>query len=165
MGSRHERFVDDMAGRPLDPDVRRATCRTELDYVASKAFRDLRKVQEALAKTGRPPISVRWVEFNKGDDEHPTIRSRLVARDIRMAGEDAIFAPTPPFESLRMVLSYAVTHFPKEPRAVFDPALPERSQVLLIGISRAYFSAVTPEDEPAYVELPPEFGAPPGTCA
>ena len=49
-----------------------------------------------------PPISVRCVEVNKGDDEHPKIRSRLVAREIRMAGEDEIFAPTPPLESLRM---------------------------------------------------------------
>ena len=82
-----------------------------------------------------------------------------------MAGEDAIFAPTPPPESLRMVLLYAVTDFPNEPRKVFDPASPERSQVLLIDILRAYFNAVTPEDEPTYVELPPELGAPPGTCA
>ena len=68
-------------------------------------------------------------------------------------------------ESLRMVLSYAVTDFPNEPRKIFDPASPERSQVLLIDISRAYFNAVTPDDEPTFVELLPEFGAPPGMCA
>ena len=88
-----------------------------------------------------------------------------MAREIRMAGEDAIFAPTPPLESLRMVLSYAVTDMPNEPKKIRDPALPHRTQVLLIDISRAYFNAVTPEDEPTYVELPPEIGAPPGTCA
>ena len=55
-----------------------------------------------------------------------------------MAGEVAIFAPTPPLESLRMVSSYAVTDFPNEPRKVFDPASPEGSQVFLIDISRAY---------------------------
>ena len=82
-----------------------------------------------------------------------------------MAGEDAIFAPTPPLESLRMVLSYGVTDFPNEPRKVFNPASPERSQILLIDISRAYFNAVTPEDELTYVELPPEFGVLPGTYA
>ena len=82
-----------------------------------------------------------------------------------MAGEDAIFAPTPPLESLRMVLSYAVTDFPDEPKKVHDPRLPHRSQVLAIDISRAYFNAVTDEDEPTYVELPPEMGVPSGTCA
>ena len=40
-----------------------------------------------------------------------------------------------------------------------------KAQLLLIDILRAYFNAVTPEDERTYVELPPEFGAPPGTCA
>ena len=64
-----------------------------------------------------------------------------------------------------MVLSYAVTDVPNEPRKVFDPASPERSQVFLIDIACAYLNAVTPEDEPTYVELPPESGAPPGTCA
>ncbi len=64
---------------------------------------------------GRPPISVRLVEVNKGDDENPKYRSRLVAREIRMAGEDAIFAPTPPLESLRMVPSYSTTDFPISP--------------------------------------------------
>ena len=45
---------------------------------------------EAKAKMGRRPISVRWVETNKGVDAEPTIRSRLVAREIRAPGQDAI---------------------------------------------------------------------------
>ena len=62
-------------------------------------------------RTGRPPTSVCWVEVNNGDDAHPNYRSRLVAREFRMAGEDSIFAPAPALVSLRMVLSYAVTDF------------------------------------------------------
>ena len=122
-------------------------------------------IKEAWAKTGRPPISVRWVEINKGDDDHPNTRSRLVAREIRMAGEEAIFAPTPPLESLRMVLSHAVTSFPGERPKVFDPHSPERSQVIALDISRAYFNAATPVDLPTYVALPPLFWAADGTCA
>ena len=82
-----------------------------------------------------------------------------------MAGEEAIFAPTPPLESLRMVLSHAVTSFAGEPAKAFDQESPERSQVIALDISRAHFNAVTSEEEPTYVELPPEFGAKPGTCA
>ena len=165
MANRHEKFVDDLTGQPLNPDLCRIARQKEIDYFRSKGVWDMRRVQEAWSKTGRPPISVRWVEVNKGDDEHPNYRSRLVAREIRMAGSDSIFAPTPPLESLRMVLSYAVTDFPDEPRKVRDPKSPHRSQVLAIDISRAYFNAVTREDEPTYVELPPEVGAPAGTCA
>lgn len=47
--------------------------------------------------------------MNKGDDEVPDIKSRLVARQIRAARKDTLFAPTPPFEALRTVLSYAAT--------------------------------------------------------
>ena len=96
--NRHERFVDDITGQPLDPELCRIARKKELDYFHSKGVWDMRRISEAWAKTGRPPITVRWVEVNKGDDEAPNYRSRLVAREIRMAGEDAIFAPTPPLE-------------------------------------------------------------------
>ena len=55
------------------------------------------KVREAEAwdRTGTRPIGVRWVDTNKGDDDEPNCRSRLVSKDIRKRGEDAIFAPAP----------------------------------------------------------------------
>ena len=124
----------------------------------------LRRVNECLRKTGKPPISVRWVETNKGDDLNPRIRSRLVAREIRLAGEEAIFAPTPPLESLRIVLSHVVTNIPGEPQKDWDPNSDNRQQILLVDISR-YFNAKTSDDDPVYVDLPPELNAPPGTCA
>ena len=83
----------------------------KLNMFVSKAVWELRPINEARTKMGRSPISVRWVEVNKGDDQNPNIRSRLVVREIRLAGQDAIFAPTPPLESLRMVLSMATTKF------------------------------------------------------
>ena len=106
----------------------------------------MRCIKEAWKKTGRPPISVRWEEVNKGDDDNPNYRSRLVAREIRMAGEDSISAPTPPLETLRMVLSHATTDSLDEPKKVHDPRSPHRTQVLTTDISRAYFNAVPPED-------------------
>ena len=39
-----------------------------------------RPIDEASRKTGKPPIIVRWVDINKGDDVSPSIESRLVAR-------------------------------------------------------------------------------------
>ena len=59
--------------------------------------------------SGKTPITVRWVEVNKGDVVNPNIRSQLVARQIRQPDEEAIFSPTPPLESLRTILSLAVT--------------------------------------------------------
>ena len=82
-----------------------------------------------------------------------------------MAGEEAIFAPTLPLESLRMVISHAVTSFEGGKQKDYTPTSADRSQIIAFDISRAYFNAVTPDDEPTYVELPPEFGAKSGTCA
>ena len=56
---------------------------------------------------GRPPITVRWVDVNTGDDELPDIRSRLVARQIRGCNEDPMLAPTTSLEELQTVLSCA----------------------------------------------------------
>lgn len=111
---------------------------------------------EALARTGKAPISVRWIDTNKGDDDTPNIRCRLVAREIRKAGEDPIFALTPPLESLRTILSLAATDFHGIHRKNRDPDSPNRIQVSFIDISRAYFCAKTDPENASYVELPPE---------
>ena len=70
----------------------------ESDYFRSQGVWEIKTLNEARIKTGRRPISVWWVETSKGDDDNPNIRSRLVAREIRMAGQDAIFALIPPLE-------------------------------------------------------------------
>ena len=84
---------------------------------------------------------MRWVETNKGDDQTPSIRSRLVAREIRTAGQDSIFAPTPPLESLRMILTMATTDFGDGWKVCRDPDSEQRTQILMVDISRAYFNA------------------------
>ena len=52
---------------------------------------------------------MKWVDVNKGDDVEPNYCNRLVARGIRRKWEDSIFAPTPPLEALRALLSAATT--------------------------------------------------------
>jgi len=86
----------------------------------------------------------------------PNYRSRLVAREIRKAGEDPIFAPTPPLESLRTIISLAATTVKGERPHVRDPLSEQRTQVSFMDISRAYFCAATDPEDPTYVELPPE---------
>ena len=138
---------------------------TELDYFRDREVWILRKIDEALRRTGKPPITVRWVADNKGDDLNSKIRSRLVASEIRLKGEEAIFAPTPPPESLRMVLSHATTQFPNENAKIWDGESPDRQMIYFMDISRAYFNAKVDEADPVYVELPPEIDGPPSSCA
>ena len=105
----------------MPPDLCRKARAEELRYFEAKGVWTIRRLNECLRRTGKPPITVRRVEVNKGDDNKTQIRSRLVAREIRMAGEAAIFAPTPPLESLRISLSHAVTNMPGEPQKDWWP--------------------------------------------
>ena len=97
-------------------------------------------IGEAKRISGRPPVTVRWVDISKGDDESPDIRSRFDARQIRGANEDPLFAPTLPLDALRTILSYAATRFENEKRKCRDPSSLDGIQISLIDISRAYFN-------------------------
>lgn len=151
-----ERFIDDLSGQPLDPVLCRAARKLEMDFVRDKGLWVKRSIRECWEKTGKPPVTVRWVETNKGDDINPNIRSRLVARQIRGPGQDPVFAPTPPLEALRTVLSLAATDLPGRPKRCRDPKSEKRCQVSFVDISRAYFNAPTDPKDPCYVALPGE---------
>jgi len=112
---------------------------------------------EAFTKTGRPPISVRWVDVNKGDDQCPKYRSRLVARQLKVTDKsgDSFFSPTPPLEALRAVLSLATTSC-GDYKPNRDPKHPDRTQISMVDISRAYFHAKKDPDDLTYVALPSE---------
>ena len=47
--------------------------------------------------------------INKGDEEHPEVRSRLISREIKRKGTDSIFAGTPPLALLRFAVSRSAT--------------------------------------------------------
>jgi hypothetical protein len=154
--SDEEEFKDSVTGQMLDADLVREARRKELEYFeAMKVW--LRKPREDSFKhMGKPPISVRWIDVNKGDDSNPGYRSRLVAREIRRFGEEPIFAPTPPLESLRTILSFAATDLPGRPAHVRDPLSERRTQVSFIDIKRAYLCAKADPEDPTYVEVPKE---------
>ena len=152
-----EEFYDATTGQLLDPVLVRKARMEEMKYFADKDVWTKRPRREAFEYMGKRPITVKWVDVNKGDDENPNYRSRLVALEIRRKGEASIFAPTPPLEALRTVLSLTAT---KEfwPDEVWHarPESERRLQISLIDISRAYFNARTKDEEPVYVELPKE---------
>ena len=54
---------------------------------------------------GHRVVSVRWVDTNKGSEEKPEVRSRLVARDFNGGWDkdrEDLFAATPPWELKRL---------------------------------------------------------------
>ena len=58
---------------------------------------------------GKGPIGVRWVGINKGDEERPEYRSRLVATELKTDKRDHLFAATPPLEAFKILISMAMT--------------------------------------------------------
>ena len=69
LGMQNDRFVDANTGLPLDEGLCRAARKKEIDYFISRGVWELRTTNEARAKMGRSPISVRWVEANRGRTE------------------------------------------------------------------------------------------------
>ncbi len=131
----------------------------ELEYVHSKKV--WVKVTQATARQrngGRRPITVRWVDVNKGDELNPNYRSRLVARQLRATDSSgqSYFAPAPPLEALRTVISMAMTKI-GDHRPDWSPLSATRTQISFIDVRRAYFNAkIDDKDPPTFVDLPSE---------
>ena len=143
--------MDDVHGKELDLGEVRKARKEELDYMRSRGIWREVSVQEAWDKTGRAPVSVKWVDTNKGTEEEPNIRSRLVARDFKVKDScrEDLFAATPPLELLKALLSKAVTG---------DKDL----KVLVIDVKKAHLNPMCDQD--VFIELPLETGAKAGTC-
>ncbi len=50
-------------------------------------------------------MGVKWVDANKGDEENPEYRCRLVAKEIKKDNREGLFAATPPLEAKKMLFS------------------------------------------------------------
>ena len=102
-------YRDDLTGQPLDPKLVREARQKELDFFEAKKVWQKRAFEEARRRTGKPPITVRWVDVNKEDDKEPNVRSRLVAKEIAFRRSDDFFAATPPLEVLKLIVSMPAT--------------------------------------------------------
>ena len=105
MGGDWNEFIDEVSGKPLETSKVEAARAEELDFAERYNLWTAVPIQEAWDVTGKGPISSRWIDLDKGDLDKPNYRSRLVIQEVRHSGIDAIFAATPPLESLRFLLS------------------------------------------------------------
>ena len=71
------------------------------------------EADEAFEKTGKPPISTKWVDTDKSHEVGKmNVRSRWVARDFKTRGEkdrEDLFCATLPLELFRFLLSRQAT--------------------------------------------------------
>ena len=85
-----EEFHDNRSGEYLDPELVAKARSEEVKFMAKIGLYQEVDIAECLEITGRPPISTRWVDVNKGSMESPNVRCRPVARDFKPKGERSI---------------------------------------------------------------------------
>ena len=151
------KYTDDLTGQVLNDTLVREARAKELDYFKAKGVWQKILRSDTRKFTSRRPVTVRWVDVNKGDDLHPNYRCRLVARQLKAhdrSGEN-FFAPTPPLEALRTVFSLTTSTI-GEHKPCRDPSSEQRVQLSFVDVSRAYFNARVDPDDVTMVELPEE---------
>ena len=109
------KFWDDVHGGWLDPAKVQEARKTELEWIHKQGVYEQRTIQERKEVTGLPPIRLLWIDINKGDNDHPNYRGRLVVREKRGKGESGralpaalLFSAVAPLEAIRMLGSRMV---------------------------------------------------------
>ena len=94
-----------------------------------------RTIEECWQRTGQGPKTLKWIDRNKGDREHPNYRSRIVVREVKkqhgaLPGH-MLFSSMPPLEAVKILCSELATR--KKNKKGKDLRL------ALYDISRAHF--------------------------
>ena len=141
-----------MSGKVLDSKLVKAARKDEKDGVYSCKIFDKVPIKECYDNTGAAPVSTRWIDINKGDDDDPDYRSRWVGREFKGndKNRDDLFAATPPLEAKKSLMALASCQ-----RGV---PLHKMKKLGFIDIRKAYFHAKV--KRLVYVQLPEEFCEP-----
>eukprot|EP00435_Cladocopium_sp_Y103_P036481 s3436_g9.t1 len=110
-----EPVIDANTGVELDPKKVGAARATELEWIKRQDVYTKVPTSMCYEETNRPPITLKWVDRNKGDATTENYRSRLVVREIKSQGQAALipqyalFSSMPPLEALKLLCSLLVT--------------------------------------------------------
>lgn len=93
-----DEYDDDISGKPLVTSMVHTARAEEMEEFFKHNVWTKVPVWEAWEVTRTYPIGVRWIDVNKRDVANPEYRSKLVAKKIKRAGADHIFAAMPHLE-------------------------------------------------------------------
>ena len=144
---------DDLKMTEMDPGKVKEARDEEMKFLKKEKVYEKCDIKDCINKTGRSPTSVRWVDVNKGTEEKPNYRSRLVARDFKVKGDDRenIFAAMPPLEAKAILMAAAACRW-RRWQAGKEKDL---WKLLFVDVKKAHTYAKC-DDEDAFVELPEE---------
>ena len=140
----------------FDPDELAKARAEEIEFMEGLGVWEAATWDECMAATGRPPVTTRWVDVDKGRDGVTEIRSRLVARDFKVKGdgrEFEVFAAMPPIEAKRILFRMAALDGSVRGDPRQGPV-----KLMFIDIKKAHLNGKLSDDEYAYVQLPEEAG-------
>ena len=142
-----EEIYDSVTGMQLDPQKVKKAREEELGWVEKQKIYEVADIQECWDATGAPPITLKWVDRDKGNSNY---RSRLVVREIKRKGQALpdhdLYSAMPPLEALKVLCSLMVS----KKRSARGGALKMR----ILDISRAHFYGAS--RRPVFTNLPPE---------
>ena len=137
---------DDVKGGALPVELVREARRREVGYLQDRDVYEYATVSKCWEMTGRRPLSLKWIDTDKGGKLDPNVRSRLVCTEVRRKGTEAVFSATPPLESMRILIAKLSS---VDPRGLEDPLC-----ATLADVSRAHFYATAVRD--VFIQLPAE---------
>ena len=91
-------------------------------------------IAQCWERTGKALLKARWVDIDKGT----RYRSRWVVKQFKGSDSEEWFAPTPPIEALRALISHTTSG-------------PKKKALMVCDVTRAFFYA--PVQHEIYVEL------------
>ena len=97
---------DDVTGAVLDVEGVKNARSEELEFFKTTCV--YKTVPRWMAR-GKKIIKTRWIDVNKGDEEKPDLRFRLVGREYADSVDWSVYAATQPLEAMRLILSVAAT--------------------------------------------------------
>ena len=143
-----QEFLDDSSGAALDAELVKKARAEELQWLKGEKVYTRVPASEAQG----PLLKIKWIDINKGDNDSPKVRSRLVAKEIRKAKApdqqllpNETFSSTPPTETVFALLSLFMTRKRGEVN---------KKKIASWGISRAHFMGKAARD--IWMELPEE---------
>ena len=86
---------DDVSGKELDgKGVQRARMK-EIGYVRDKKVW-MKITRKEAQRRGIKIIQTKWIDIDKGDEDNPNYRSRLVGKEFNVDRQMGLFAAPPP---------------------------------------------------------------------
>ena len=135
-------YWDDVRGGWLGPELVKKGRTEEIGYARRHKVYKWVPLSVCYAETGKAPLRTGWVDTNKGTADCPNVRCRWVAKEFNKGPAPGLFAPTPPLEGIKLVLSQAASTGRSD------------TVVLIVDVRRAYFYA--PAERRVFVQLPVE---------